>query len=664
MHTPHLSQCRFPPPGCQARRRAVSQISPARLFFLLLVSILAGQAAPLQATVPSTVERQLGNRYSPLGQIDLENIGQLELAWVAHTGETDTTRNALVAFEDEPSLIDGSLVVCTPSRRLIALDPANGNERWTFDPESQGLTKKCRGINAWVDEKAPQDAHCKTRIFLGTPDYRLFAISSRDGKPCADFGEAGVIQMEASKEQEMPGELGATSKPAIVNGVVVVGSFVLDNHRLDAPSGRVLAFDARTGEPRWQFDPVPRDRSDPAYKTWLKGPGRFGGGNVWSSMAVDDSLDLVYLPTTAPSIDYYGGERPGANEYTNSVVALRGTTGEVVWHFQLVHHDIWDYEPPAQPLLIDYPHDGRPVPALVQLNKTGLIYIFDRATGEPLVPVVERPVPREGAVDGEWLSPTQPFPEGMPAVSPQGITPDDAWGFTPLDTWLCRNKIAEFQHGPLYTPPSTRGTIFQPGPAGGPNWGGGSFDPESKLLVVPSNRVPFILTLIPREHADLDADPVLESRSSMQFPNKGAPYVTRMDPLLSPLGAPCTAPPWAALTAVNLVEKKIAWEVPLGTIEKLAPVPIPWKLGAPGAGGALITAGGLVFVGYTNDDTFKALNLRTGDTVWETELPASGMATPVSYQVDSRQYIVIAAGGHSLYQGTMGDSVVAFRLKQ
>jgi quinoprotein glucose dehydrogenase len=372
----------------------------------------------------------------------------------------------------------------------------------------------------------------------------------------------------------------------------------------------------------------------------------------------------VYLPTTSSSSDFYGGNRVGNNNYTTSVVALKGSTGKVVWHYQLVHHNVFDYDVPAQPLLIDFPHDGKMVPALVQNTKMGLIFIFNRATGEPLVPIEERPVPQSMKVPGEVLSPTQPFTVGMPALAPQRFTPDDAWGFTYFDKRSCRKKIEQYNYGPIYTPPSEKGSIFTPSVGGGPNWGGGAYDPESHIMVVPTNRVPTIVTLIRRANAHFDASQGIESRGAMMFPDTGSPYVPKVEPLLSSFGAPCSAPPWATLTAVDIVKGKIVWEAPLGSIEKLAPLPIPWQLGTPGAGGPLTTAGGLVFIGYTLDDKLRAFDLHTGKVLWKTDLPAGGNAVPITYEVGGEQYIVIAAGGHSMYGATLGDSVVAYKLKR
>ena len=329
----------------------------------------------------------------------------------------------------------------------------------------------------------------------------------------------------------------------------------------------------------WEFDPLPRDPADPAAKSWAKGTAEgFGGGNVWSDMAADQALDLVYLPTTSPSGDFYGGDRAGDNNYSTSVVALKGATGEVVWHFQFVHHNVFDYDIPTQPMLIDFPHNGKLVPALVQNTKQGLIFVFDRATGEPLVPIVERPVPQTGKVKSEVLSPTQPFPQGMPVLAPQSFSPDDAWGFTFIDEWLCRNKVAELNYGPIYTPVSEKGTVFSPSAGGGPNWGGGAYDPQSHIMVVPSNRVPMVISLIPADRPKPEEGQTTESLMAMTFPIAGSPYHYKVEPLLSPLGSPCSEPPWAALTAVDMAKGEIVWEVPLGSIDKMLPVTLPWEM--------------------------------------------------------------------------------------
>ncbi|MFT5481393.1 MAG: quinoprotein glucose dehydrogenase [Halieaceae bacterium] len=646
-----------------------SDMTIARTFSVFLSSALAF-AAQAGTSNNEVDQHQTGTKYSALQQINRGNVADLELAWEYHTGEVppkDTADN-LIAFEDQPSLIAGNLIVCTTSRRIIALDPATGKERWAFDPRDRKVgMRKCRGIASWVDKEAPTGSDCKTRIFLGTSDNRLVAIDATNGKACSSFGQQGMVDIPLSKPEIFPGEVVASSRPAVVNDVVVVGSAVADNQRVDAPSGRVSAFDARTGKAKWQFDPLPRDPNDPAAQSWEAGTAEgFGGGNAWAAMAADQALDLVYLPTSSASGDFYGEGRAGDNHYSTSVVALKGATGEVAWHYQLVHHNVFDYDIPSQPLLIDWPQGDGFVPALVQNTKMGLVFVFNRETGEPLLPIEERAVPQVGVVAGEKLSPTQPFPANMPSLMPEGFTPDDAWGFTFIDEWFCERQVKELNYGPIYTPVSERGTVFWPSAGGGPNWGGGAYDPDSHIMVVPSNRVPMAITLIPAgQAAPVTGDTnKTDITKGFNFPIAGSAYHYKITPLMSPLGAPCSKPPWAVLTALDLVKRKILWEASLGDIGKMTGLPFSLEYGTPGAGGPLTTAGGLVFIGYTLDDTFRAFDLHTGEVLWQTDLPAAGTAIPVTYEVAGEQYVVIPAGGHSMYQSTLGDSVMAYRLRK
>lgn len=638
--------------------------------------LLALGALTASAYAAETIDQhQTGGKYSELKQINTSNVANLEKAWEYHTGDLpkNMTKKMLVAFEDHPNMIDGNLVICSVKRRIVALDPATGKERWSYDPqdpldaENIGM-RKCRGVSHWVDNQAPEGAACKSRIFMGTANYRLVSIDAKTGKLCEGFGDHGVVKMQVDKPLLFTGEVIATSNPAIVNDVVVVGSSVADNQRVNAPSGRVQAYNARTGQFLWNFDPVPRKADDPAMKSWKTGTDAFGQGNVWSSMSVDNALDLVYLPTTSASSDFYGGDRVGDNNYTTSVVALKGSTGEVVWHYQLVHHNVFDYDIPTEPVLIDYPQNGKMVPALLQNTKMGLIFILDRTTGTPLVPIVERPAPQQGKVDGEVLSPTQPFSTGMPTVVKQSFSPDDAWGFTFVDKWLCKREIEKLNYGPTFMPASFQGTIQAPSAGGGPNWGGSAYDPNSHVMIVPSNRVPMVLTLIPRDQVKPeDVNGASVEGLKMTFDVKGSKYLPQIRPLLSPLGAPCSAPPWAGLTAIDIVNKRVLWDVPLGKIDKMAPMPMPSffdsELGTPGAGGPLLTAGGLLFIGYTLDDRVRAFDAKTGKVLWVADLPAAGVGVPSTYEVNGEQYVVIPAGGHSMYGSTMGDSVVAYKLK-
>lgn len=613
-----------------------------------------------------------GTRYSELDQVHRGNVGELAVAWTYRTGELERLgpeRSREQSFENTPVLVDGLLVVCTPTARLVALDPESGAERWVFDPNHYPLPRnvhfpKCRGVTPWLDPLADDDAPCRRRLLYGTWDFAIHAVDARTGRRCAEFGEGGTVRPDPGMTL-IPGEfLAIPSPPAVAGEVAVFGSMIFDNLRAAAPSGKVRALDVRTGATRWEFDPVPRDPVDPAAATWHGDSARTTGhANVWAPMSVDEARDLVFLPTTSPSPDFYGGLRPGENRYANSLVALRGSTGELVWHAQIVHHDIWDYDLPAQPILVDLDKDGRTVPAVVQLTKQGLVFIFDRRTGEPFFPIEERAVPQDGPA-GEWLSPTQPFPLKPPPLVKSGLTPDDAWGFTFIDRWLCRRRIEQLRHGPLYTPPGEQGTILMPGFAGGANWGGGAVDPVRRILYVNTLHVPGVARLVPRgDAAATHTTPeTLDTRGIITFPQLGTPFSVENWLLASPLGAPCSEPPWGRLTAVDLQRGEILWQVGLGTLEKMLPLPLPLAYGPPHSGGAIVTAGGLVFVAASADDHFRAFDAESGVVLWDTELPAGGQAIPMTYVAGGRQFIVLAAGGHFLYRTTPGDYVIAWAL--
>ena len=612
-----------------------------------------------------------GTRYSPLSQIDRTNVGNLEVAWTYRTGikERGGKPASNTVGENTPMIVDGRLITCTPLNRVIALDPASGEELWSFDSEVRldfdiPLFYVCRGVTAWVDEEADEGALCRQRLFIGTMDSRLLAIDATTGKRCTGFGENGEVPLPVAVDQVFPGEVRVTSPPAVSGGVVAVGSSIFDNMRVQSPSGAVRAFDARSGAPKWSFDPVPRDADDPMASTWgPEGAKVSGHTNVWGVISVDEERDLMFLPTTSPSPDFWGGHRPGENRYANSLVAIRAATGEVAWHFQIVHHDLWDFDTAPQPLLIDLPHRGETVPAVVQNTKQGFVFVLNRETGEPIFPIEERRVP-QGTVEGEWHSPTQPFPVKPPPLVKLGLTPEEAWGFTFVDRWACRQTIANLRHDGFYAPPGLRGTVTMPSYVGGANWGGPAYDPERRMMIVRTNRIPAFLRLLSKDaRANVEGGEVTLD-SAMIFPQEGAPYLLETGFIMSPLGAPCSAPPWGALTAVDLNDGSIKWEVPLGSIERLAPIPLPWELGVPGFGGPMVTGGGLIFIAASMDQEFRAFDIDSGKKLWQASLPAGGHAAPMTYEVDGRQFIVVTAGGHMALQTEPGDYVIAYALNR
>jgi len=615
---------------------------------------------------------QHGMQYSSLDQITRDNVGKLEEAWRYETGELGEGADEPFAFQADPILAEGKLYVATGSAIVIALDPATGEEIWRHDPHLDRSKHYAeianRGVSSWVDPDAEPDAPCRHRIFVGTLDARLIALDGATGTPCKDFGDHGQIWLN----RDVGAELGdawvnyaVTSPPVIVGDVLVVGSSIGDNRSVQSELGIVRGIDARSGEERWRWDPVPRDANDPAHASWRDDEAaRNGSGNAWAPLAADAQRGLVYVPTGSASPDFYGGERTGDDLYTDSLVALEASTGKVVWFRQLVHHDLWDYDLASQPTLVELEHDGARVPAVLQGTKAGFIFSFNRVTGAPLFPIEERPVP-QGGVAGEQLSPTQPFPSAPPPVSRQEpVTADDAWGVLYFDKSACRRKLAGLRSEGIFTPPSIRGTLEMPSYAGGINWGGLAFEPHSQVVVTFSLEVPTEVALIPRE----DIERVRDSGDydGFQFSRMaGTPYGMRRALIRSPLGMPCTTPPWGRLTAIDMRRGRILWQRGVGTIQDVAPALAPnLELGMAGLGGPIVTAGGVVFMAAVQDDYLRAFDLDDGKTLWEGRLPAGGQATPMTYYLSStgRQYVVIAAGGNAHLGTTPGDYVVAYAL--
>jgi quinoprotein glucose dehydrogenase len=662
-------------------------LSTARARRLALAPLLLAPLVAIAQPVPRAPDTDWtsygndpgGARQSPLAQITRANVGRLAVAWRFSTGEASPALGTprKTSFEATPLVVGGTMYVSTPLGRVFALDAATGAERWRYNA---GVVKVARfgdftnrGVSYWLDRSAPVGLACRTRVLLATIDARLIALDAVTGAPCQRFGDGGTVDLRvglrtAPFEFE---EYEVTSPPSIVGDMLVIGSAIADNNRTDAVSGEVRAYDVRTGALRWSFDPVPQDARDSAYATW-NGPNahRTGAANAWSVIVADTARGLVFVPTSSPSPDYYGGERLGDDRHANSVVALRAATGQLVWAFQTVHHDLWDYDNASPPSLVTVRHDGKRVDAVLQATKTGMLFVLDRETGRPIVPVEERRVPAS-TVAGEVASPTQPFSRIV--LSPHAVRPADAFGADSADRAACRATLAALRNDGIFTPPSLEGTLAVPSNIGGAHWGGVAFDSARQLAIVPVNAVAAVVQLIPRA----SWDPKRNEEGWEYAQMRGTPYVMRRKLLLSPGGVPCTPPPFGALVAVNVETGAVAWRVPLGTPGALAPTRLaetmatpvrvanPARveaLGSPNLGGAIVTAGGLAFIGATLDRQLRAFDLDTGAELWKGALPAGGKATPMTYAVGGRQYVAIAAGGDGNVFGK-GDEVVVFALR-
>ena len=649
------------------------------LLTCLLAAGLAGLLAAQQgreAAWPAVGRDAEGTRYLPAAQITRENVHRLQIAWTYRTGESEPrfATKKPASFETTPLVIEGTMYVGTPLGRVIALDAATGRERWVFDPQIARDVPygdfASRGVAFWVDETSPPGATCRSRIFVTTAQSQLFALDARDGARCPGFGRAGLIDLTAGLRIPPfePAAYSMTSPPTVVNGLVITGSSVADNTRPDVPSGEVRAFDARTGTLRWTWDPIPQDRRDPAYSEWRGAVAHKGGAaNAWSILVADPGRDLVFVPTGSPAPDYYGALRLGPNRYANSIVAVNASTGKVVWAFQTVHHDLWDYDNAAPPALATVTRNGRRVPVVVQATKTGMLFVLHRETGAPILPVEERKVPPSDIpLEEAW--PTQPFTTATPPLSPHRFTADDVWGVTDADRAACRAALSGLRNEGIFTPPSVRGTLVMPSNIGGAHWGGIAIDPVRGRAIVPVNRIAAVVQLIPRKDFDLAKARSDDQRLGHEYEYNmmhGTPYVMRRRILLAPSQMPCTPPPFGTLASIDLATGARRWEVPLGSISALvgpemaARIPDEW--GSPNLGGPIVTAGGLVFIGATLDRSLRAYDAESGQPLWRGALPVSAKATPMSYTLASgAQFVAVAAGGGGAWGA--GDHIGAFRL--
>jgi membrane-bound PQQ-dependent dehydrogenase (glucose/quinate/shikimate family) len=576
-----------------------------------------------------------GTRFAPHDQITPGNVGSLTRAWTYRTGVPGT-------FKGTPIQLGDALYLCTGRNVVVSLNADSGAERWRFDPQidvpPRGFWDTCRGVTHYRVPAEHALATCPERIYTATADARLIALDARSGERCEDFGDDGEISLLPGMGEVKPGFYFVTSPPTIASGVLVLGGWVADNQEVEEPSGVVRGFDPLTGALRWAWDMGREDRPG------LPEPGKTytrGTPNVWSLGSADDELGLVYVPTGNATPDYYGGHRTEVmDRYASAVVALDALTGRVRWHFQTTHHDIWDYDVPSQPTLVDVPMNGEIRKALLLPTKRGEVFLLDRVTGEPLAEVAEVPVPQTD-VPHEWTSPTQPFSVGMPSFARPRLQESDMWGVTPLDLLLCRLQFRRLRYEGPMTPPSLQGSLYYPGIAGGMNWGSVAVDERNQLMVVNALHMPFVVRLIPR--ADVTDDTVFAFGGRQS----GTPYAAFSVPFLGPLFAPCLRPPYGEMAVVDLASREVLWRRPLGTAADHGPLGIPSRLPLPMGmfyqAGSLVTGGGLIFMGGVNDRTFRAIDLLSGEEVWRDRLPASAQATPMSFRspVSGRQYLAL-----------------------
>ncbi|AJE49048.1 pyrroloquinoline quinone-dependent dehydrogenase [Celeribacter indicus] len=617
-------------------------------------------------------------RYSPLDQIDRSNVGDLERAFVYRTGDMpEGTAEGKYSPETTPLKIGDDLVMCSAMNILISIDAATGEENWRFDPgvpnDAIPYGASCRGVSTYTNPDAAEGDLCATKVIEGTLDAKLVAVDLETGEPCEEFGENGTVDLWQDIGERVPGWYAVTAPPAVVRGIVVTGAQVKDGQAEDAPSGVIRGYDAVTGEFLWAWDlgaPDANRDGPPEGEIYTRGTP-----NMWTTAVSDEELGYVYLPMGNSSVDYYGSNRFEAeNEYATSLVALDATTGEPVWHFQTVRHDVWDYDLGSQPTLIDF--DG--TPAIILPSKQGDIYILDRETGEPLTPVGELSGLPKGEVEPDYISDTQPYSEWH-TLRMEPLEPKDAWGFTPIDQLWCRIQFHRANYEGYFTPPSSeRPWIQYPGYNGGSDWGSVAVDPERGVLVANYNDVPNYNRLLTREEADArnlraihelaSGETSGENAEGAGDPQAGSPYAIDVNAgwRNTVTGMPCVEPPYGGIRAVDLETGETLWDTPLGTARKNGPFGIPSmlpvKIGTPNNGGAVVTAGGLIFIAAATDDLFRAIDIETGETVWSDKLPAGGQANPIAYEVNGKQYVMVAAVGHHFMETPVGDYLIAYAL--
>ncbi len=599
-----------------------------------------------------------GSQFSPLGQITPANVAGLKPAWTHHSGDfVEGGPRSGTRLEVTPIVVDGTLYYCTPFARVFALDPVTGRQKWVFDPRKAGpggtplsaapfKQGHCRGVSYWKDAQARPDAPCATRIYRSAYDASIYAIDARTGRSCRDFGAgAGHPGYVAHKDYDSHGDgvFTAASPPIIVGDILIAAAGAKDGIT-NAADGMVRGFDARSGRLLWEFDPIPTRYRDVT-----------GAANTWTLLSADPKRGTVFLATTSPSTDFFGGQRKFDIPLASSVVAIRADSGAVVWHYQIVRHDLWDYDLPGTPQAITIRKDGRLRDVIVEQTKMGLVYVLDRDTGKPVFPIREQAVP-VSTVPGEQSARTQPVPVLPEAFARRRLTEDTVFGLTRIDRKWCRDMLRTLRNDGPYTPPDAKGSLIFPSALGGGNWGGSAYDPKTNLLIVKAENLATILRIRPTRGD-------VSNRDFLTRPLEGTRYRVDGEIFMSPLGIPCTPPPWGTVSAIDMATGRIAWQVPLGQSYRFGmTVPALLGWGSPNIGGPMVTGGGLVFIGASLDSRFRALDVRTGRELWQAPLPQPGMAVPASYAAGGRQYVVLAAGGNSLAETKIGDDLIAFAL--